>query len=187
MSWPLIKDSLDSKQDCHSFDDLGYVVLPSNSWYNWCARVLLLASQRSEDPRTQGPPTLTNQPSSEWWIHNSSHNCFFYSTLWSCVWMSPLSSIRLYKWKSRPGYDPVSKPIYERDHSMDPEGAIRRVDMTYLLWQAGNRERHSFPFTLYITHVIDRGEPRRATCFLLWIFYLYLLDLIRVVGIRKKW
>lgn len=50
---------------------------------------------------------------------------------------------------------------------MDPEGAIRRVDMTYLLWQAGNRERHSFPFTLYITHVIDTGEPRRATRFLL--------------------
>ena len=58
-----------------------------------------------------GPPELTSYPLSG--AHaNSSHRCFLCSTPWSHVHMCPLFPIRLYTWKPRPGYVPVSKPIY---------------------------------------------------------------------------
>lgn len=62
MSLTLIKNSLESKGDCHSVDDFDSMVLPSDSWYNWCASVLLLAITDRKILGTSGPPSLTNDP-----------------------------------------------------------------------------------------------------------------------------
>ena len=118
-----------------------------------------------------GPPGLTSHPLSGAHVNNS-HRCFFYSALWSRVHTRPLFPIRLYIWKPRPGYDPVSKPIHWRDHSMDPEGVIRRADMTHSLWEVGCRERDSFPFMLDIIHAIDKRRAQKNYTFFTMNFLL---------------
>lgn len=103
--------------------------------------------------------------------------------------MHPLFSIKPYEWKSRPGYAPVSKPVYQRGHSMGPKGSSRRAGLPSSVRQAGNQGRDTFSFRSYIIYgstLSGRTAQKSGTVFTMNCLLIY-SRLTKNSGIRKKY